>query len=303
VLDFITSARPEVVLLYGTTPQREVAMAAGVLSRRVPFVYASDVNVVELSESRKKLWRRLLVYKTLFSRVDAALTLGLTNETALGLLGARRLLPVPCYAADYARLREAGQRAVGGWPEGDGRTTALFVGRLSAAKNLTVVLGALAADDELRRSLCLVAAGDGPERAHLERITRSRDLDVRFLGPIPRRDIGGCLARADVLVLPSVVEPWGIVVTEALGLGIPVVASPGVGAAISLAGATQAVVLTAGHTVEDFRVGLRAFLRRREAPRMAARGTAESVREHYDRERVAAALVRELSALRASARS
>jgi glycosyltransferase involved in cell wall biosynthesis len=98
-------------------------------------------------------------------------------------------------------------------------------------------------------------------------------------------------------VLPSTLEPWGIVVTEALGLGVPVVASPHVGAAISLAGTTQAVVLTSGHTAEDFRIGLRTFVERREALQAAARGAAESVRERYDRERVAEALVRELSDL------
>jgi glycosyltransferase involved in cell wall biosynthesis len=296
VLQFIKSARPEVVLLYGSTAQREAAIAATVLSRCVPFVYASDINLLELPSARN-FWRKLLAYRILFSRVDAALALGLTNETALRLLGARCVLPVPCYAADYARLKEAGAERADDWPPADGRPTALFVGRLVPEKNLDAVIDAMAADRALRSGLRLVVAGDGPERVPWEAHAKSAGLDARFVGAIPRPNIGRYLARADVLVLPSTVEPWGIVVTEALGLGVPVVASPRVGAAISLSGTTQAVVVTAGNTAEDFRIGLRAFLERQDTLRTAAHSAASSVREQYDRGRVAEALVREVTML------
>jgi glycosyltransferase involved in cell wall biosynthesis len=50
----------------------------------------------------------------------------------------------------------------------------------------------------------------------------------------------------DLLVVPSIVEPWGNVVVEALGLGVPVLATPSVGAAASLSLEFSGIMLASG---------------------------------------------------------
>jgi glycosyltransferase involved in cell wall biosynthesis len=54
---------------------------------------------------------------------------------------------------------------------------------------------------------------------------------IKFSGPIPARDIPDRIAQADLLVLPSRWDGWGVVVNEALASRVPVVVSDHCGAA------------------------------------------------------------------------
>jgi glycosyltransferase involved in cell wall biosynthesis len=93
-----------------------------------------------------------------------------------------------------------------------------FVGRLTAAKNLSVAIDAVRGLD----AGTLVVVGDGEERSRLEDGAGDR---VRFLGARPRADALGILADAEVAVLPSAWENFPHAAVEALALGTPVVAT------------------------------------------------------------------------------
>jgi N-acetyl-alpha-D-glucosaminyl L-malate synthase BshA len=71
----------------------------------------------------------------------------------------------------------------------------------------------------------LALIGDGPERPRLEADLRARGLgaDVELLGE--RRDFVEVLQAADVFLLPSQSESFGLAALEALSAGVPVVAS------------------------------------------------------------------------------
>lgn len=90
----------------------------------------------------------------------------------------------------------------------------------------------LAADRD--ESMLLLAGGETfldyePYRAQfaaeLERSSLRRDQDLRLLGVIPDEQMLPLYHAADALVFPSVKEGWGLVVTEALATGLPVLAS------------------------------------------------------------------------------
>ena len=91
----------------------------------------------------------------------------------------------------------------------------VFAGRLTAQK-------ALQAGIEAARGagIELLIAGEGPERAALERLGHGR-----FLGPLPRRSVLELFAAADAVLLSSAWENFPHVLVEALALGTPVIAT------------------------------------------------------------------------------
>jgi glycosyltransferase involved in cell wall biosynthesis len=99
----------------------------------------------------------------------------------------------------------------------------VFAGRLGPQKALGVLLRALVAVPEV----ALTVAGDGPERAALERTSRELGLDgrVSFLGAVPRDRVLRLFRAADAAVLPSAWENFPHTVVEALAVGCPVIAT------------------------------------------------------------------------------
>jgi glycosyltransferase involved in cell wall biosynthesis len=102
-----------------------------------------------------------------------------------------------------------------------GASLALALGRLHPNKGFDLLLEALAA----ARGVHIWIAGDGPLRPQLEQLAIRLGVAerVRFLGW--RQDVAALLARADLLVCPSLHEPLGNVVIEAWSAGLPVVAT------------------------------------------------------------------------------
>lgn len=106
---------------------------------------------------------------------------------------------------------------------GLGGPTLAFAGRLTAQKDLDVLLDALV----LCPGVSLVVAGDGPERERIERRAGELRLAarVRFLGPLERAGVLELFAAADASVLSSSWENFPHTVVEALAVGTPVVAT------------------------------------------------------------------------------
>src|SRR5439155_3721448 len=78
----------------------------------------------------------------------------------------------------------------------------------------------------------LVYVGDGPLRPQLETYTKKSGIQhVYFMGVKNQTELPQFYAMADIFVLPSGFEPWGLVVNEAMCFGLPVIVSDQVGAA------------------------------------------------------------------------
>jgi len=107
------------------------------------------------------------------------------------------------------------------------RPMLLFVGRVAHEKNIDFLLYVLKTVRLQFPDVILVLAGEGPARAHLERLVRRLDLSnhVRFVGYLDRRDtLQDCYAAGDVFVFASRTETQGLVLLEAMAAGTPVVA-------------------------------------------------------------------------------
>jgi glycosyltransferase involved in cell wall biosynthesis len=111
----------------------------------------------------------------------------------------------------------------------------LYVGRLAMIKGVRFLLEAIADIDE--QDFLLMLIGTGEERDGLMRLSSKLGVErrTRFLGYCPPDKIWIHLASAWALVLPSISlksgkELWGLVVNEAFNQGVPVIATPAVGA-------------------------------------------------------------------------
>jgi glycosyltransferase involved in cell wall biosynthesis len=103
----------------------------------------------------------------------------------------------------------------------------LFVGRLRIRKGVGVLLSAMSRLVPDHPSIRLLIAGDGEQRHSLERMRRRYALEqhVHFLGRCAPAEVGSLLRGARALVVPSIYEGMPLVVLEAMGHGVPVVAS------------------------------------------------------------------------------
>lgn len=117
---------------------------------------------------------------------------------------------------------------------GPERKIALFVGRAAFEKNIGFLLEVAAHARRQRPDLLLVIAGEGPALPSLRRQATRLGLDqhVRFVGYLPRETgLRDCYAAADVFSFASLTETQGLVLLEALAVGLPVLAIPALGAA------------------------------------------------------------------------
>ncbi|MBV8461766.1 MAG: glycosyltransferase family 4 protein, partial [Acidimicrobiales bacterium] len=104
---------------------------------------------------------------------------------------------------------------------------AFALGRLVPKKGFDLLIEAYASLDEADRTVDLAIAGSGPSGPDLERRVAELGLDgrVHLLGRLSRDDVARVMAGARFFVMPSRLEPFGIVVLEAWRSGAPVVAS------------------------------------------------------------------------------
>lgn len=103
----------------------------------------------------------------------------------------------------------------------------LFIGRLLPPKGCEYLIRAVPAILKRHPNTKLVVVGDGLQRWELEGMARSiaNSDRIRFTGFIPDEDLTKLLLCADVLVVPSVYEPHGIIALEGMTADTPVVVS------------------------------------------------------------------------------
>jgi glycosyltransferase involved in cell wall biosynthesis len=110
----------------------------------------------------------------------------------------------------------------------------LSVGRIDRAKRVELLLEALAADSSLR---CVIA-GEGPDRARLERLAREQGLDGRtvFAGRVSEDDLADLYGRCLAVYYAPLDEDFGMVPYEAFLAEKPVVTTRDAGGPLEIVG-------------------------------------------------------------------
>ncbi len=112
----------------------------------------------------------------------------------------------------------------------------LFVGRLVREKGVFELLSAYAKlEESMRQQVGLVFVGDGSSRQRLQEQAATISPGViRFAGFAQRDQLGAHYALAEMLILPTYTDTWGLVVNEAMACGLPVILSRAAGCAVDL---------------------------------------------------------------------
>lgn len=235
---------PDVIIGSSIHPFAALAAHAVARVRRRPFVFEiRDLwpqTLVDMGAMRADGPSARLLYaieRRLVERSDAVVTLLPGVEAYLDerRLVARRLAYIPNGVRPAERQADAtgpaadAIRLVADW-HADGATVFGYTGAHGRANGLDVLLDAMHRARDRGSPVRLLIVGDGPEKPRLKHRAAVEGLDtVRFVDPLPKRDIAALLTRLDAGVLHLVDNPvfrYGISsnkLFDYLGSGLPVV--------------------------------------------------------------------------------
>jgi len=207
-----------------------------------PALFVSDSHSLQSwrAQSGWKVRIKKILLQRIFSLVDAVVVSssgGIEYLKSLGFPEDRVVLAPSAvdnkwWTGQAAKVDRNAARAAWGIPAGS--SVAFFCGKLQRWKGPLDLLEAFALANVPNSYLSF--AGDGPERSNLERRAAELGLTdrVRFLGFLNQSQLPSAYCAADLFVLPSLFEPFGLVVNEAMLCGLPVAVSDRVGARFDL---------------------------------------------------------------------
>jgi glycosyltransferase involved in cell wall biosynthesis len=228
------SQRPDLVVsLYAEPPYLAGLAGAALTSVRtalwVEVTFDSWVRRTKLKEVLKR---------AAFRQADAILTVGQDGRAyarRYGVEDARiRYLPHVIDADRFARdtAASAGSRCALREHLGLRGTTFVYVGRLWSGKGVDDLLHAFArARQSTRSDMSLLLVGDGPEESRLRARCAHAGLagSVAFAGFRQQDELPAFYAASDVFVFPTLGDPYGLVVDEAMACSLPVLSSTAAG--------------------------------------------------------------------------
>jgi glycosyltransferase involved in cell wall biosynthesis len=241
LLGAVHRCRPDVINLTGYYDPAQLAVLIYARLRRIPVVMQIESTAADQvrSEAREWIKRRILSLCAGFFCFGSQSARYLLD---MGVAPARILTrrnAVDNYTLAHAHARALPSRGnmqkVNGLPA----RNFVFVGRFISVKNLEGLLTAFATARQQTpagTNWGLILLGDGPLRGALQSQITALHMNesVRFWPGQPWFRVPDVLALTDVLVLPSLSEPWGLVVNEAMVCGMPVIVSTRCGCAVDL---------------------------------------------------------------------
>jgi glycosyltransferase involved in cell wall biosynthesis len=229
----------DVILVHGWGHLSHWLAYAGALGSRIPYMVRGEarLDTSRIPEGARQ-WCRRTILRQLLKRSAACLAIGSGNQHFYEAYGVdRSRIHRSPYAVDNDRFRIRGDAGrarrselLGGLGLDPSLPTIVFVGKLQPWKRpLDLVL----AFRNMTYYANLVVVGDGPLLSRLQR--QAQDLSrVRLLGFVNQNDVPLWYGAADIMVMPSEHEPWGLAVNEAMAAGAVPVLSAAVGAARDL---------------------------------------------------------------------
>jgi len=226
----LRAARPDLVVsLYDRAP-----FALGILGARAAASRTALRALPNYDAWSERAWWKEAGKHVLFRAVDGAKSPGPDGARladryglpAARVHGVTQSIDVDHFAA--ARAVGPAERARRRADLGLHGCVFLYVGRLWSGKGLDYLLDAYRFVRARCRDVSLLIVGDGVDESRYQTIARELP-DVAFTGFVQPRDLPRYYALADALVFPTLGDPHGLVVEEAMAAGLPVICTEAAG--------------------------------------------------------------------------
>lgn len=220
-----------------------LAATLSALRKNIPVLYRTEINefydqtifrnLSALELGLRKIKPALLAL--LFKRISGFLAIGSLNRKYYLNRGVplSRIFPAP-YSVDDSRFkaalvppgeRNSAEKKLGLNP---GSFRVLFCGKLIRRKRPADIIEAVSRVSSKDR-FEIIFIGDGELLPELRNLAREKAVTAHFPGFVNQQSLPLYYSLGHVLVLPSQNEPWGLVVNEAMAMGLPVMVSDMVG--------------------------------------------------------------------------
>lgn len=222
VLQHLNRSRYDVIVLGGYATPTGILAIGYLATRRIPFVLNADGGLVSPESHLRSLAKR-----TLISRATAWLSTGQTTSRYLEHYGAERdrifiypfssVRAVNVVAAETTDETRRCLRAALGIDE---PKSVLAVGQFIHRKGFDVLIRAA---KQLPADVGIYIVGGEPTREYVDLRDSLGLRNVHFVGFLGGAELRDYYDAADLFVLPTRRDVWGLVINEAMARGLPIV--------------------------------------------------------------------------------
>lgn len=226
IVDVVKFEKLDILHVHYAIPHASAALMAKSILReegiRVPFIttlHGTDITLV----GRDPSYRPVVEYSLNHSDGITSVSQSLKDDTLQNFKLRRNIEVIPNFI-DFSRFKKTNKEHFKKAIAPDGEKIIMHVSNFRKVKRVEDVVMMFDKVLPLIPSK-LILVGDGPERASCERMCRELDIcaHVRFLG---KQDaIEDLLAIADLFVLPSEQESFGLAALEAMACEVPIISS------------------------------------------------------------------------------
>ncbi len=246
---------------------------------------------------QKKSWKKLPYYYLILKRdLQNSSAIHYTTEDEaeqchkiLELKNKYFVIPNGINLSEYINFNEK-RKLIERFPHLNGKKIILFLGRINWKKGLNILISAFSMLVRERDDVHLLIVGDDDGDGYKEKVENwIKDYGIRdrvtFTGMLVGRDKLDAFACAEIFVLPSYSENFGMAAVEAMACGIPVVISNKVGIYREVEKNKAGIVVDT--TAEDVYRGIKLLLDNAHIRNETAKNGRRLVEEYYDINKVA----------------
>lgn len=237
VLNKIKEFNPDKLIVFGWSFKSHLK-SLRYFKGKIPIYFRGDSHLLN-SSSRIKNIVRTIFLRWVYSHIDYAVSVGTNNRNYYLRMGLseNQILFAP-HAIDNSRFYDLNQESIAFQRRleselsiPDNYLKFIYIGKFEYRKDLeTLIKAKILLKD---KPIALIIVGNGPDEQKLKQLAQD-DSNIHFMDFVNQSQVPAVYRCADVFVLPSISETWGLGINEAMCSGLAILASDKVGSAIDL---------------------------------------------------------------------